>query len=202
MTKGRDTTAESVGSLLEIARIQQRSGLLRVEYSLAGFTEEGDVYLLDGRPIYARTGNLAGPQALRRLLNWRNVSFAFATDAPRPLANIFPLPGLRSTDPNLHINSRGLIPLPTTDKLQESDALKSGGGASQKIGPGAEHPVPRKVEPECDISSLFLTRRQRLIYFLVDGQHTVADLARTTNKTLLEIGAILGELQEQGLIAM
>ncbi len=201
MTKGRDTIAESVGSLLEIARIQQRSGLLRIECSQGRFIEEGDVYLLAGRPIYARAGNLAGPQALRHLLNWRNVSFTFAAEAPRPPANIFPLPGLRNTDPDLRINSRGFTPLPTTDKLRDN-ALQPGQPALRNIGPGAEHLVPRKVDPEREIGSLFLTRRQRLIYFLVDGQHTVADLARTTKKTMLEIGTILGELQGQGLITM
>lgn len=202
MTKGRDTTAESVGSLLGVARAQQRSGLLRIEYSQGGFTEEGDVYLLAGQPIYARTGNLAGPQALHRLLSWRNVSFAFAANAPRPPANIFPLPGLRSTEPSLHTNSRSFIPLPTTDKLRYSDALRPEQAVPQNARSGDEHLAPRKVEPLRELASLSLTRRQRLIYFLVDGQRTVADLARTTNKTVLEIGIILGELQQQGLITM
>jgi hypothetical protein len=68
--------------------------------------------------------------------------------------------------------------------------------------PGIEHRIPHKVEPEREVSSLYLTRRQRLVYFLVDGQRTVADLAQTTNKTVLEIELILGELQEQGLITL
>lgn len=202
MTKGRDTIAESVGNLLEVARMQQRSGLLSMEYSQGGFVEAGEVYLLGGQPIYARVGSLAGPQALRYLLSWRNVSFTFATEAPRPPANIFPLPGVRNTYPSLHLHSRALVPLPTTDKLRHSGPLDPGQSALQKIGPGTEHLVPRKVEPEREIGSLLLTRRQRLIYFLVDGQHTVADLARTTSKTMLEIATILGELQEQGLITM
>jgi len=198
MTNGRGTAAESVSSLLEIARTRQRSGLLSIEYSQGGFTEAGEVYLVAGQPIYARVGNLAGSPALHRLLSWRNISFAFAANALRPPANIFPPPGLKSTEPNLHLNSRGFIPLPTTDKLRQSDALRPEQAAL--LGPGAEHLVPRKVEPVRDIASLSLTRRQRLIYFLVDGQRTVADLVRTANKTVLEIGATLGELQQQGLI--
>jgi len=47
-----------------------------------------------------------------------------------------------------------------------------------------------------------LTRRQRLIYFLVDGSRTVADLARTSNKTVLEVELVLSELQEMGLVIL
>jgi hypothetical protein len=202
MTKGRDTIAESVGNVLEIARMQQRSGLLSVEYSQGGFIEAGEVYLLSGQPIYARVGSLSGPQALRHLLSWRNVSFTFASEAPRPPANIFPLPGLRQTSSSFPLHSQALVPLPTTEKLRHSGPLGPEQSALQKIGPGAERLMPRKVEPEREIGSLLLTRRQRLIYFLVDGQHTVADLARTTSKTMLEVATILGELQEQGLITM
>jgi len=202
MTKGQDTVAESVGNLLEIARTQQRSGLLGIECSRGGFVEAGEVYLLGGRPIYARVGSLAGPQALRYLLNWRNVSFTFAAGAPRPPANIFPLPGLRPPNSPLPLHSQALVPLPTTDALRRTDSPGPEQRALPKIGPGAEHLVPRKVEPEREVSSLLLTRRQRLIYFLVDGHHTVADLSRTTSKTVLEIAAILSELQERGLIAI
>src|SRR5579883_1683003 len=139
MTKGRDTIAESVGNVLEIARMQQRSGLLSVEYSQGGFVEAGEVYLLSGQPIYARVGSLAGPQALRHLLSWRNISFTFAPEAPRPPANIFPLPGLRYTNPPLPLHSQTLVPLPTTDKLQNSGPLEAEQRILQKIGPGAEH---------------------------------------------------------------
>ncbi len=69
-------------------------------------------------------------------------------------------------------------------------------------GPGIERLVPQKVGPEQEPISLRLTRRQRLVYFLVDGQRTVADLARTTSKTVLEIGIILDELHEQNLVTI
>jgi DNA-binding Lrp family transcriptional regulator len=53
-----------------------------------------------------------------------------------------------------------------------------------------------------DVSSLPLTRRQRYIYFLVDGRRSIADLSRTTGKSIQEVELILRELQEQGLIAI
>jgi hypothetical protein len=47
-----------------------------------------------------------------------------------------------------------------------------------------------------------LTRRQRFIYLLVDGRRTIADLSRCTGKNIQEVQLILGELQEQGLVAV
>jgi DNA-binding IclR family transcriptional regulator len=39
-----------------------------------------------------------------------------------------------------------------------------------------------------------------MIYFLVDGQRSVADLARHSGKTVAEVESILQELQEWNLI--
>lgn len=179
MAESRNAVAASVGGLLEIARVERRNGLLHITSSQGSLREEGDIYLLAGQPVYARAGHLAGVQALQRLAALQRVFFLFAADAPRPPANIVPSlsPPVSSPAPAQRPNTRVL-------------------------GPGAEHLVPRKVEPERQVLSLPLTRRQRLIYFLVDGQRTVADLARTTHKTAFDVGTILSELQVQGLVVL
>ena len=53
-----------------------------------------------------------------------------------------------------------------------------------------------------EVLSLPLTRRQRFVYFLVDGRRTVSDLSRCTGKSIQEIELLLSELQEQGLVAV
>jgi hypothetical protein len=184
MTESRNAVATSVGGLLEVARTEQRNGLLHVTSSQQGLIEEGDIYLLAGRPVYARAGNLAGVQALYRLAHWQRVSFIFAANAPRPPANIFASPAR---------------PEPTPAPGLFWQAQKQALSASV---PGSEYFVPRKVEPEREVLSLPLTRRQRLIYFLVDGRRTVTDLARTTHKTAFDVETILSELQERGLVVV
>ena len=67
---------------------------------------------------------------------------------------------------------------------------------------GIEWLVPQKRGIEREVLALPLTRRQRFIYFLVDGRRTVADLARCTGKNTQEIELILSELREQGLVAV
>ncbi len=68
--------------------------------------------------------------------------------------------------------------------------------------PEIEWLVPQKRGIEREVLALPLTRRQRFIYFLVDGRRTVADLARCTGKNTQEIELILSELREQGLVAV
>jgi hypothetical protein len=207
MTKGRDIAAESIGDLLEVARVQQRNGMLRAEYSQEGRLEEGEIYLLAGQPIYARSGRLVGADALNYLLGWRNIYFAFVTDVPRPAANIFSS-FFRQSSVTTPLGSRtqAFTPpqLPITDGLRwnepEQHKTQEHAIPTRVSMPGIENMVPQKLGPERDIFSLGLTRRQRLIYFMIDGQRSVGDLARTTNKTVLEVEIIVGELQEQGLI--
>lgn len=207
MTKGRDIAAESLNDLLEVARVQQRNGMLRAEYSQDGRLEEGEIYLSAGHPIYARTGRLAGIDALNYLLSWRNIHFAFVTDVPRPPMNIYASLRQSSVTAPLGSRTQALAPvrLPITGGLRWSGqeqrrTTQEPAAPTHSSVPGIENKVPYKHGPERDIFSLGLTRRQRLIFFLIDGQRTVADLARTTNKTVLETEGIILELQEQGLI--
>ncbi len=203
MTKGRDIAAESIGDLLEVARVQQRNGMLRAEYSQDGRLEEGEIYLAAGQPVYARAGRLVGADALNYLLGWRNIYFAFVTDVPQPPMNIYS-PMFRQSSVTTHLTSqtRSLAQLPITGNLKwsRSESRREPVVPARGSTPGVENLVPRKNGPERDIFSLGLTRRQRLVFFLIDGLRPVGELARMTNKTVQEIEVVVGELQEQGFI--
>ena len=205
MTKGRDITAESIGDLLETARIQQSNGMLRVEYSQGGRLEEGEIYLSAGQPIYARTGRLVGVDALNYLLSWRNIRFAFVTNVTRPMANIFS-PFFRQNNVTTPLGPHTPWQLPITDGLnwnaRERRKAQEPAVPERTSMPGIENIVPQKNGPERDIFSLGLTRRQRLIYFMIDGKRSVGEIAQTTNKALLDVEVVVDELQEQGLITL
>lgn len=209
MTKGRDIAAESISDLLDVARAQRRNGLLRAERSQGGRLEEGEIYLVAGQPIYARTGGLVGLSALNHLLSWRNIYFSFVTDVPQPPANIFSTlrPYGTTTTLGPRTQSLGSFSFPATrglkwDATESRETIRPASLPPRGNTPGIERLVPWKREPEREIFTLNLSRRQRLIYFLVDGQRKVADLARTTNKTVLETELVINELQELGLISL
>lgn len=93
---------------------------------------------------------------------------------------------------------------PTTGDLRWQQPMENRNDVPppQNRIPGIEQRVPQKVGPERDAQSLPLSRRQRFVYFMVDGRRTAGELAHFTNKTILEVEVILGELQDLGLIVI
>ncbi len=190
MAKGK---AESLDDVLELARLRRQSGMLTLEHTQAGRVEEGEVFLQAGQPIYARVGQLVGQDALNWLLRWRNIYFSVGTEesrqfagAPAPLPQYSPLNGGGSMGTgSQRVPGNGSVANPRNS-----------------YAPGIEWLVPQKRGVEREVLALPLTRRQRFIYFLVDGRRTVSDLSRCTGKNIQEIELILSELQEQGLVAV
>jgi hypothetical protein len=200
MAKGK---AENLDDVLEVARLRKQSGMLTLEHTQGGRVEEGEVFLQAGQPIYARVGHLVGQDALNWLLRWRNISFSIGTEESTPPAGT-PANGKENT----------AIPTPQTQHSPPAGdsfagpvvgrvrGARSGSTPANSFAPGIEWLVPQKRGVEREVLSLPLTRRQRFIYFLVDGRRTVSDLSRCTGKNIQEIELILNELREQGLVAV
>ncbi len=201
MAKGK---ADSLDEVLEIARARRQSGLLTIEHTQGGRLEEGELYLQAGQPVYARVGQLVGQDALNWLLQWHNIFFTISPEAPRQPAAV-PAAG----------NSDSVVPAPPISSSKSSPPNSPTGVVSERgsgdtnslprtnsYPPGIEWLVPQKRAVEKDVLSLPLTRRQRFIYFLVDGRRSISDLARCTGKNIQEVELILSELQEQGLVVV
>jgi hypothetical protein len=188
MSKGSKAEAENVSAVLSSVHRQQQSGLLQIESSQNGRGERGELYILAGQPIYARLGKLGGQEALDRLLAWGPISFSFLPDAPRPPANISHRPTAR---PSVSPVSGPLAapPIPSFRRGYERPQ-------------GIETLIAQKNGITQATASVPLTHRQRMIYFLVDGQRTIADLARCSSRTIPEVESILRELQQMRLIVI
>src|SRR3989440_12643826 len=182
MANDRAMMADSVSNMLELARVRRQSGRLSIEQASNGRIQEGEIHLQAGQPVYARLGQIVGQEALTRLSLWHNVQFTFHLDTPAA-----------ST-------SAGAFPLPAQSSSEQSNG--SGSSRVSPSSPGIEWLVPQKRDTERDVLSLPLTRRQRFIYFLVDGRRSLSDLSRCTGKTIQEIELILSELQAQGLVSI
>ena len=202
MAKGK---AESVDNVLELARTRQQSGMVAIEHTQGGKVEEGEVFFQAGQPIYARVGHLVGQDALNWLLKWRNIYYTMGTDESTQTVGKTSASNVNSADSNPS-------PLPKYSPLNRSSSTGPvgahlpvdgrGSPSNNTPTPGIEWLVPQKRGIEREVLSLPLTRRQRFIYFLVDGRRTVSDLSRCTGRNIQEIELILGELQEQGLVAV
>lgn len=180
MGKRRKVDAQSLNNVLSTLSAQQQTGLLQIESAQERRPEEGEVYILAGYPMHAHIGKLGGAEALNRLLSWSPIRFSFIPDAPRPPANLPPRGRIVSSPP----------PVAPQGSVHSSGELVS----------EEERRIPLKAGPGHQGLSFPLTYRQRMIYFLVDGQRPVADLARHSGKTVAEVESILQELQEWNLI--
>ncbi|HVB72972.1 MAG TPA: DUF4388 domain-containing protein [Ktedonobacteraceae bacterium] len=189
MANERAMTAESVSNVLDLARMRRQSGRLNIELYSGGRVQEGEIYLQAGQPVYVRLGPLVGQDALNRLLSWRNVQFTLQLDEPgtTPIG----LPVERGSN-TASLPSQAPTARNRTTANDVSNAISN--------SPGIEWQAPQKSDEGRDIQSLPLTRRQRYIYFLVDGRRTLTDLSRCTGKNVQEIELILRELQAQGLV--
>jgi len=195
MAKGN---AESLGGVLELARTRRQNGMMTIEHSQGGRVEEGEVFFQTGQPIHARVGRLVGQDALNWLMKWRNIMYTTGTD--QSLQTV-----AKTTVNNRNITTSTPSPTPKSTIGPVSAQLQMNGRGSPLSNtstPGIEWLVPQKRGIEREVLALPLTRRQRFIYFLVDGRRTVADLARCTGKNTQEIELILSELREQGLVAV
>ncbi len=113
--------------------------------------------------------------------------------SPAPSASpTFPSSAFNPSLPSQHAPSRQL----TGPQLSQATSSSP----EYTLPAGREQLVPRKFDSSQDVLSLPLTRPQRSIYLLIDGKRTIADLARTTRKSLQEIVRLLNELHTQDLI--
>lgn len=202
MTKGRDTQAERLSDIVALIRSRRQTGLLSVERFEAGQFEEGELYFQNGLPVQARLGTLSSQEALTRLMGWRSVYFLFTKDTlttvqnpqnPQtpPISNFPRIPSSLPATPSPSVNTGPLQRTFPTIQRTPRDTEKEIAAR-----------IPRKLIYEQNVLALPLTRQQRSLYMLVDGQRTLADLARFTQKSLQEIYTMLRELQKQGLIAL
>ena len=191
MANDRAMTAESINSILDLARIRRQNGRLKVEQVSGGRLQEGEIYLQAGQPVYVRLGQWHGQDALDRLLAWRNVQFTLQLEEPGTAPMALSLSNTNGATPSV----LPAQPSPRPERTTTGDLARVNSNA-----PGLEWLVPQKRDVGRDVLSLPLTRRQRFIYFLVDGQRSMSDLSRCTGKTIAEIELILKELQAQGLV--
>lgn len=96
MPKARDTATDRLSNVIEVVELGRRTGLLSAERGMGSSYEEGEIYFVSGRAIYAATyavsaaatSSAAGREAWGALSQWGVCRFAFDPTAERPDANL------------------------------------------------------------------------------------------------------------------
>jgi hypothetical protein len=173
MGKERKRDATSLGEILEAASRQQLSGLLRIEQIIL----RTQVTSLEEGEVYLLAGQPISAQ-IGKLTGQEALQYLLTWHPIRFSLTIDAPRPVANVFAHFRVHP-ALSPLPPLP---------------------LEQMVPRRNRVEQDALSLPLTRPQRLMYFLINGERTMADLARCSGKTLREVESVVRELQTQGLI--
>src|SRR5262249_59943405 len=135
--------------VIEVVELGRRSGLLSVERNAGTVLEEGVVYFISGRPVFAALGSLRGRDALRALSRWAECRFAFDPDVPPPAPNVSaPIPSVEMpTGPQRALRRQTASSGPGSSdySMPNSSSWSTGSGASSGIwNTGSRPPQPER----------------------------------------------------------
>jgi hypothetical protein len=223
MPKARDTATDRLSNVIEVVELGRRTGLLSAERGMGPSLEEGEIYFVSGRPIYAAVGQLRGREALATLGQWGACRFAFDITTPSPSPNLSGVlspveasgsqPG--ATPPRVAASGVGWrfpagpppsSPLPPAGQSTPGAASMPWGDDQRRSAP-AGGPLGRRPRRSPDVRDLMavvttynLSRSHRTILLLADGSHNVLDLARLASKSVDEVTQLLADLESRGLV--
>src|SRR5579863_3917607 len=196
MGKARDTATDRLSNVIEVVELGRRTGLLSAERGTGPSYEEGEIYFVGGRAVYAVLMQLRGREALSSLAQWGTCRFSFETQAQAPQPNItepMSTPGAQvarggKTGPTSSPSVAGGSgfgwsnpPGPAASPvggMQGSGMSRNGFGGSapgvgQMTGPLARR--PRRAPDMRDLMTVVtthnLSRSHRAILLLADGSH-------------------------------
>lgn len=188
MAKPRVTATDRLANVIEVVELGQRTGMLSVERGSGSVLEEGELYFLNGRVIYASLAGLRGREALTALSRWGTCRFSFDRDSSSPSPNITgalppvetPQDAWRSPSTNPGASPSGYpggsqpgYPSPRSGDLSNSwpmypadgagNGAMNGGmmGGSATFGASLRHPLPPATTPSNGHAGDFLNRRPR-----------------------------------------
>lgn len=149
MAKPRVTATDRLANVIEVVELGQRTGLLAVERGSGSVLEEGELYFVSGRVMYASLAGLRGREALAALSRWGPCRFAFDRDAARPAPNVSgatpapdsPPPGWPISRPDLAGAPAGYSPPRTPSQSGFWPSQSSQSGFDQGIPGGSAGPA-------------------------------------------------------------
>lgn len=197
MQPQRETTTDSLASIMQILQLGFRTGTLTVERSTGDGIEEGFVVFNNGQVVSARANRYIGVSAFNYLRNWGTCRFSFLEGVTTG-----PLPAELPSSPPYQKDSGSLTPPPFQRFTTQSGPLDSGALSYGERSTGPLMPA-RSATGEAALynqGAMQLSRQQRRLLLLINGQRSPDELARLMARTVDEIRLLLSELEQAGFI--
>jgi Domain of unknown function (DUF4388) len=212
------STTERLALILPSITLNQRTGCLSLELATRAGYEKGEIFFVNGYLVRATTRHESGRAAISRMLNWREVSYAFFPGM-QPLArqsriilhpSHLPKPAAFDREETLETPSLSMALVPTTPRrdtlrLPEPPAEGQGEDLSAQV---AENMGSRGVlaifraHPHATTPSVLkqLERRERIVLLLLNGKRTLREVARLVHRSELDIARVLVRMLKQGYV--
>jgi hypothetical protein len=224
-TDDLETTIHSIESL-------QQTGVLNIERAKGGVRETANVVFLQGQVVEAVVGNRIGQDALDWVITWGSCRYTFDVRFPSEIVIPPPPSPAPVDETSSALSPLGFISqvvqkyTHTSDTAQVAEEASSPFSLPRTPSPAAYPlnpltPIPSTVVPQVEMTRLRapfrlvngpeavnymerfgLSRLQRHVFFLLDGQRTAVDVVRLTGRSFYEIQHLLADLERLGLIRM
>lgn len=194
MPQQRETATDRLSNVIQVIQLGRKSGVLTVERDDGITTEEGSITFVNGQATQASAGNRVNIDAFNWLNAWGTCRFAFLPSSTEQ--QTVPLPAL----------PRFGAPTNSASDTQPLHALPIGrqGVRSNRYYPVRGTSIPfrtRQIEEALRlIEHLGLSRSHRRLLLLIDGQRTVAELARLMGREQDELQKLFSALEKAGVI--
>jgi hypothetical protein len=207
MPQRRGTTTDNLLNIIQVIQLGRKTGILTTERGEGITREDGQLIFVNGQITQANSDRLVGQQALDRLKTWGGCRFIFVpsindhtvslqdnlhTQSSRSYTGTFSdtNPSLRTLSPTQGETYRDTQPLThTTESLLIIHSF-------------SERPQ-RILQNDTGIRILNrkkLSRTHLRLFLLVDGQRSIAELARLIGKKPDEVQKLLIDLENIGII--
>lgn len=205
MSQNRETATDRLVSIIQLIQLGRRTGILTARRGEGAAREEGSITFSKGQVTRASVGRRTGADALNVLTTWGNCRFIFLSSEEAdtgPFLQISPPPERTS---NTGPIPRQLPPSPAPGRVTGPLASNNGFSKAQQNGHTSAIPLaPYRIRPLTTslhtIENLGLSRYHKRLLILIDGQRSVAELARLMGKSEREIVQLLQDLERTSTI--
>lgn len=201
-----ETTTDRLVGIIANLKLERRSGRLTVRRGEGLTAEEGTLLFVQGQVTQANVGRRSGPDALNWLSTWRQARYIFTpTDAGEEAmgASVLLPPAL----PSPNGNASHAVPPAAQSNGSRWDPPQINANRSNSAHPDPPaYEVPYGIVELATATALMdrsgLPRLYRRLYLLIDGYRSVAELAPLLGRTIVEVRAMLRNLESLGIIRL
>lgn len=188
---------QQLATIIQRIQMEGRSGLLRVKRGKGDTVEEGTILFVHGKMEDARTGRRTRFDAFKYLCTWEQYEFSFVMPdgktlsfSPPPTPREYRLPPDTPFIP---------LTIPDSPPIYPERA--------EKVTPGSVILVPCHSRQQIAyglqvIEKMGLTRGHRRLFLLINGERSVAELARLMASPEDEIYQRLLDLEKAAVVHM